>query len=378
MIVLRTTGRARNIEKSIVGRITRNGDCDEKAILIDEDQCTVGTSDRFLAIISTRELGANLDIPAIENIPNLSHLCEGDIIALHPNGTIHTLYRVNSLQNSLLVTERCNSNCLMCSQPPKDRPDEEGIFNIHRQLIPLIPRTCTELGITGGEPTLTGHIFFETLKLIKTHLPTTEIHVLTNGRSFAWHKMAEKLADLGNDRMMFGVPIYSDFYQSHDYVVQAKDAFYQTILGLHNLARYNQRVEIRVVLHKLSIPRLTKLAKFIYKNLPFAEHIAFMGLEHIGYTPYNMQKLWIDPSDYKSDLEEAVNYLTQKRMNVSIYNSQLCLLPENLWEHARKSISDWKSAYAPICKDCTKRENCGGFFAWNLKSPSRDIAPFNN
>jgi len=32
---------------------------------------------------------------------------------------------------------------------------------------------------------------------------------------------------------MLGIPLYSDDSTVHDYVVQAKDAFEQTVLGLH-------------------------------------------------------------------------------------------------------------------------------------------------
>jgi len=76
--------------------------------------------------------------------------------------------------------------------------------------------------------------------------------------------------------------------------------------------------------------RLTKLAKYIYKNLPFVEHVTFMGLEHQGYTPFNIEKLWIDLVYYMDELEDAVSFLSNKDMNVSIYNSQLCLLPKKL------------------------------------------------
>ena len=31
--------------------------------------------------------------------------------------------------------------------------------------------------------------------------------------------------------VVFAVPLYSDYYQQHDHIVQAKDAFYQTIHG---------------------------------------------------------------------------------------------------------------------------------------------------
>lgn len=65
-----------------------------------------------------------------------------------------------------------------------------------------------------------------------------------------------------------------------------------------------------------------------------------MGLEYQGYTPHNINKLWIDPVEYMDDLGEAVYFLSNKGMNVSIYNSQLCLLPEELWKFNKKSISD--------------------------------------
>ena len=266
----------------------------------------------------------------------------------------------------------------MCSQVPKDRDDVQYFYQIHQKLIPLIPKDCKEIGISGGEPTLLGDKFFTLLALLKEELPDTEIHVLTNGRVFAWYKHAEKLSKLNNSRLMLGIPVYSDSYQIHDYIVQTSNAFYQTILGIHNLARYNQRLELRIVLHKLSIPRLTKLSKFIFKNLPFVEHIAFMELEYIGYTPSNIQKLWIDPHEYQDELEEAIEFLAGQGMNVSIYNAQLCVLRESLWKYARKSISDWKIDYLPECSDCCKIEDCGGLFSWNKKKHSAFIKPLSD
>lgn len=314
-------------------------------------------------------------IPQVYSVPSLQHLEEGDIVSVGVDGNINTLYRVNSFQNTLLATERCNSNCLMCSQPPRDRDDIEYLYNIHRKLIPLIPKDCPELGISGGEPTLMGKYFYELLALINKELPDTEIHVLTNGRSFAWYELAEKLGSLGLKQLMLGIPIYSDYYQMHDYIVQAENAFNQTILGIQNLNRYGQRIEIRVVLHKQTIPRLKKLAEFLYKNMPYVEHVTFMGLEYVGYTPHNINELWIDPYHYKEQLADAVTYLEKKGLHVSIYNTPLCLIPQNVWGNARKSISDWKNEYMDECKNCSKIDECGGFFKWNLKKSSEYIKP---
>jgi His-Xaa-Ser system radical SAM maturase HxsC len=377
-MILRTKGKPINIEGHLVGRVSRDIETlDEQTfLLIDKDVQDIPNT-KFLGVLTTQQ---EYELKNGENvvfkIPTLEHLEDGDIVSVGNDGNINTLYRINSNHNTLLATERCNSNCLMCSQPPRDRNDIPILYEIHKKLIPLIPKDCVELGVSGGEPTLMGELFFSLMEQLKEELPNTEIHVLTNGRSFAWNHMAEKLGQINNRRLMLGIPVYSDYYQVHDYIVQAENAFYQTILGLHNLSRYDQRLEVRIVLHKQSIPRLTKLARYIYKNLPFVEHVAFMGLEYIGYTPKNIDKLWIDPYDYQNELSEAVEYLASQGMHVSIYNTPLCVLPERVWKYARKSISDWKNDYLPECKDCSKLNDCGGLFTWNLKKHSDYIKPF--
>lgn len=379
-MLLRTRGIPLHIETDLVGRVTRDaGNLDESTfLLVDQEPFRVVSGNYLGTLTKQVSVDESRSHSIIYRVPTLDHLQDGDIVAVSQDGNINTLYRINSPHNTLLATERCNSNCLMCSQPPKDKDDINRLFKLHQQLIPLIPKDCDELGISGGEPTLMGNLFFSLLEQLQEHLPQTEIHILTNGRTFAWNHVAERLARMNYSRVMLGIPVYSDYYQEHDHIVQAPNAFNQTILGLHNLARYNQRIEIRVVLHKLSIPRLVKLAKYIYKNLPFAEHVTFMGLEYVGYTPHNIDKLWIDPYDYMDELGEAVEFLAARGMNVSIYNTQLCIMPKPLWKYARKSISDWKNSFLPECTRCAQLEECGGLFTWNLKKPSAYIKPFES
>jgi len=180
-------------------------------------------------------------------------------------------------------------------------------------------------------------------------------------------------AELGHPNLMLGIPLYSDDSRIHDHIVQARNAFDQTVLGLQQLARYGLRVEIRVVLHALSIPRLTHLAEFIYRNCTFVEHIALMGLEHIGYAPRNMDSLWIDPYDYQEELEKTVEFLSTRGLEISIYNLPLCVLRKSLWKYAKKSISDWKNSFLDECLNCEMRDSCGGFFKWSTKLRSRAI-----
>jgi His-Xaa-Ser system radical SAM maturase HxsC len=198
--------------------------------------------------------------------------------------------------------------------------------------------------------------------------------MLTNGRRFYYRNFAESLAAIAHPDLTLGIPLYSDGATLHDYVVQASGAFEQTMVGLHNLARYGQRVEIRVVIHRQTYERLPKLAEFIYRNCPFAAHIALMGLELMGYTKTNLKSLWIDPVEYQPQLEAAVQSLTWAGMNVSIYNHQLCVLPRWLWPFARKSISDFKNIYLDECQRCSVVDQCGGLFKSGERIHSKHIA----
>ncbi len=305
------------------------------------------------------------------------YLGEHDIIRLSKNkSAIRVLFRASSHSNSILVTEQCNHYCLMCSQPPKSI-DDSWILDEIMQLIPLIPKTTQEIGFAGGEPTLLGERFLDILRLTKSFLPYTAIHILSNGRRFKEADFVKSYASIDHPDMMVGIPIYSDDPALHDYIVQAKGAFDETLQGVLNLKRLNQKVEIRVVIHKQSIKRLKQLCGFLARNLLFVDHVALMGLEITGFTRANLDKLWIDPSEYRDTLSEAVRILAGYGIKVSIYNHQLCLVNKDVLPYYKKSISDWKNEYAPECTGCTKMNECGGFFSSGLQYQYSDhLKPF--
>jgi len=294
---------------------------------------------------------------------SLSYLAAGDIIRLNPrSGEIWVMYRKGSPSNSMLLTEQCNSYCLMCSQPPKE-PADRHLVDAYLQAIPLMDPATAELGITGGEPTLLDDDFLAVVASCQQHLPTTALHVLSNGRLFNYLPLAKALSDVRHPDLVVGIPLYSDLAYRHDFVVQASGAFDQTLRGIMNLERCGVRVEVRVVLHQQTVVRLPQLAQFIARNLPFVDHVALMGLELMGFVRMNLEALWVDPADYQLELKLAVETLSDAGLTVSIYNHQLCTLDRSLWPFARKSISDWKNEYANECADCAVRQECGGFFS---------------
>ena len=134
----------------------------------------------------------------------------------------------------------------MCSQPPKE-VDDHWLLEEAIELVGLLPRSTESIGLTGGEPTLYGDDLLRLLERLKNRLPYTSVHLLSNGRAFADRAFAERYASLDHPDLMVGIPLYSDDPEQHDYVVQAAGAFDETVLGILNLKRCGQRVEIRVV-----------------------------------------------------------------------------------------------------------------------------------
>lgn len=350
----------------------------EMAYLVSDHQIPRGFA-HYLLLEKHRELvellPSDSDYSLLQN--DYSYIGDGDIVRLSADRqTIRVLFRASSANNSILITEQCNHYCLMCSQPPK-AADDSWLLDEAENLIPLIPKDTPELVFTGGEPTTNRERFLKIISLTKSYLPRTAIHILSNGRSFKDPTFAEKYAQIKLLDAMVGIPVYSDDPTLHDYIVQARGAFDETIQGILNLKRLGQKVEIRVVIHKLSVKRLPELCEFIARNLLFVDHVALMGLEMMGFTRANLDELWIDPAEYKDTLSKSVGILANYGMNISVYNHQLCLVNPDIQPYYRKSISDWKNEYAPECQSCTKQRECGGFFASGVKfGYSKHLVPF--
>lgn len=371
-------GKPSNCNSGIIGRVTTkplSPSYRSDSVFITDDlnrnvngYTAVLTADDYQDFIPKR-LG---NIPIFHSVEGIEEFNDGDIILMEPSGTISMLYEKNSLHNALMVTERCNCNCLMCPQPRVK--EEENKTEINLKLISLMDKATKYLGITGGEPTLMGDDLFKIISACKKYLPETALELLTNGIQFENFEYAKKLACLEHPNLTIGIPLYADTDLEHDHIIQTK-GFYKTIQGIYNLALFKQKIEIRTVIHRLTYERLPKWAEFIYHNFPFVIHIALMGMETIGLARKNIDRLWIDPYDYISQLEKTVEYLDQRLMNVSIYNLQLCILPRDLWPFARKSISSWKNIYLEECQQCDFHDECGGFFSSSKDKYSKYIHP---
>ena len=324
----------------------------------------------------TFEAAKQTGIPTVLISEKLSHFEEGDILRVFRNtGSTRILVKKKHRQNPILLTERCNNYCVMCSQPPRDI-DDSYLIEEALSTISLMAQDTPEIGFTGGEPTLLGDGLIRLFNRAKNMVPHASVHCLSNGRQFKDAEFTRKVAEVGHPDLMFGVPLYADNSADHDYVVQAEGAFDDTVKGLLNLRRFGIKIEIRCVLHSATVDRLPDLARFIARNLIFVDQIAFMGLEAMGFGKSNFTTLWVDPNKYAAKLEEAISILRNAGCMTKVYNLPLCVLGSESRACAVRSISDWKNEYLPACDSCTAKSSCCGFFASTKHHYEKLVTPF--
>ena len=317
-------------------------------------------SDIDMVITTSKEFFKTHSNKKILYFEKISEIEENAIVRLE-HDTLYLTFLPSSNAHTLFFTKKCNHYCLMCSEPPSTK-DDSYLVDENIQIVNLLNPELKTLGISGGEPTLNKKDFLKVVTAIRKALPDTEIRVLTNGRAFTDKRFVTELSQVAQGYLVFEIPVYHHNYAVHDYIVQSKNAFFETVEGIYNCAQENLQVEIRVVLTKLNYDGLEDLMYFIYRNIPFVNHIALMGLEYIGFAMNNFEEIHISPLKYQQNLINAINDCKKYNLLVSIYNLPLCLVHDSLRGYARQSISDWKNEFSIVCNECDYKSECAGMF----------------
>ena len=339
----------------------------------------IGKDDDFIfghsVILSNKHKPIKTSTPLVYGIKHgfLCSLNEGDIILLDKNGLVQVLWnkKLNPHDALLFITHQCNSNCIMCPQPPKK--DEYSFLTINNKILDYLRNEPIQyIGITGGEPTLKKDDLIKLLKKSQSYFPNATINLLTNAKKLEDFSLAKEIS-LANQNITFCISFPSDNEDDFDGIMGAKN-YHCVLKGIQNLALLRQKIELRIVIIKQNYERLLQISEFIYRNFPFVSHIAFMGIEVNGYAYNNFNEIYITPQEYNQNLLESITFLHQRDMNVSIYNIPYCLIDKRLWRFTRKSISRWKQTFHTECNLCTKKNECSGLFATS-KIKHYDLKP---
>ena len=308
----------------------------------------------------------------------LLSLHEFDVLQPVGEGCLYPIYSAASPDNAIVVTQHCNSNCLMCPVPEKIRREEEPpTLEELLRLADYIPSDAPHLTITGGEPFLIGDPIFVLLSYLRQTHPETEYQILTNGRIFAVPEMVSRFMASRPDGTSLGIPLHGPSAEIHDAIVQSKGAFRQTVTGVRNLLARGEKVDLRFVVSGLNHTHITEMAEFVARYLPEAASVKVMGLEMTGNAFIRRDRVWLSYPEAFRASEEAIKTLIRAGIDVKLYNFPLCAVPAQYHFLCARSISSYKIRFSPKCAACRLKDACGGIFASALKLAEPDIKPWS-
>jgi len=286
----------------------------------------------------------------------------GDVILVDPRrGIAERLFRSGSVHNSLLVTERCDQLCVMCSQPPKKTHHDR--FD-HFEAACLLADENAVVGITGGEPTLYKERLFQLIERVLAVRTDLSFHVLTNGQHFD-ETDVERLRQPCFRAVQWGVPLYSSEASLHDDIVGKPGAHRRLLESLPRLMRAGAHVELRTVLLTTNAAQLPTLARFVSSHLRFVDAWSIMQLENIGFARNRWAELYYDHRVGFQPIAEALDISALYGVNARLFNFARCGVPGPYRSFAKPSISDWKRRFPSECVPCRERQLCAGFFEWH-------------
>jgi His-Xaa-Ser system radical SAM maturase HxsC len=291
----------------------------------------------------------------------------GDVVLVQPRrGIVQRLIRGASKHNTLLITERCDQLCVMCSQPPKKTHDD--LFGHYKAACVLAPQNAV-IGLSGGEPTLYKDELFDLISFALTLRPDLRFHILTNAQHFTDSDIAFLASGVGR-KILWGVPLYAASPALHDEIVGKEGAYGSLMEGLSVLCRAGAPTELRTVVMKQNVEGLPTLARFITRHVPFVRPWAIMQLENIGFARNRWGDLFFDHSEDFTAIQEAVEIARISGIETALFNFPLCTVPAAYRRLAPSTISDWKRRYEPICEGCVAKRWCSGFFEWHPSDAS--------
>lgn len=263
----------------------------------------------------------------------------------------------------LYVTEKCNSNCIMCPMSLASRKRGLSISaDEWKDIVEEMPSEINHITITGGEPFLEYEHLLPVMEQINSKYPQTQILVLTNGRAFSVQELFDRVSPLITEQYCFAIPIHASTPELHDSITQTSGSFRQTIKGLKKLSEVGARIEIRIVGHQKNLSDINNIYHMLANMGVKIEVINLIAMEMMGCAAYNRNALWVDYDQLCRTAERGMQYAMLHGIDVGLYNFPLCMLPEHLWPLAKQSITPSKIRFYDGCHECREYNACGGLF----------------
>jgi len=315
-------------------------------------------------------------IVSVSDTDKIGLLKDYDVVEVYPSGLVSVFYEDTSGDAVFCVSDKCNSNCIMC--PTGEETRRTGEICSASRLIELarhIPSDIEHITITGGEPFMMCEDIFPFLTYLRSRFLNTEFLFLTNGRALSIPEYCERLKSSVPNNICFGIPVHASSGKLHDRITQSKGSFEQTQDGVYNLLQMKMKVEIRIVVNKLNGDDMLRTAQLIADSYHDIDHVCIMAMEMTGNAYKNREAVWLPYKQAFQKIKQPVDLLMSNGIDVRLYNFPLCTVDPAYWTLCKKSITPYKIRYSESCTKCRMKEDCGGVFGSTFKFEEQELEP---
>ncbi len=259
---------------------------------------------------------------------------------------------------NIFMGNRCNQDCLFCSEAPEDRTMS---FEQIRAMIDSKPDT---ISFEGGEPTLAKHLP-DCVRMAKRK-GIRDIILCTNGVRLGNPDYVRELCEAGIT--LFNVNFPSHEERVFDLLTRTRGQIHHRVKAIQTLISIagGRRVRLNCIVNQLNYLLLENYVNFVWKNFPDIFYIEFNLIKILGYVrkrTYLVPRLKIC-APY---LNKAMNRMESLGMAFISDGFPLCALEG----HERMAIDVYKKIFGdplymgekmnpPVCRKCSLLEICAG------------------
>lgn len=267
----------------------------------------------------------------------------------------------------------CNNNCRFCVQAHNKKYGNRTTEEIKESLREALKKGATGVVFTGGEFTIRKDAF-ELVNYAK-ELGFEVIQLQSNGRMFSNMNFVKKMIACGANE--FGPSLHGYKAEIHDYLTRSEGAWKQTVQGIINIKKMNQKVIINSVVVKPNYRYTPHFAKLCVKLKVDQFQFAFVHAQGNAWNnyeqmmpvmslavPYIKRGLQIGIDAGINVMTEAVPYCLMK--GYEKYVAEL-YIPKTIVREYKQWVEDFEKirknegkGLFEQCKECRYRLICEG------------------
>lgn len=291
----------------------------------------------------------------------------------------------------ILLWNRCNNNCLMCTRPEsffRSSSKTYGFETFSARLARYLGGDRTAFKrrrgdadyflLTGGEPTLHPD-FFRLVELFSAANAHGGVCVLTNGRMFSYRDFARRFCALPYKKLRVAVSLCGPDSETHDAVAGCPGSFEQAVVGIKNLLAFKPRkltLELRLVLHGMTASRLPATLALLEREFGHEGYcLTLLFHKSTGRAVRNSGRLDLTLASAASCVASAGKRLDA--FDYSLYHFPLCILPPALRHRSAATLAPSDAVFpSEKCAGCSLRPCCCGLLKeYYLERGAAELKP---